>query len=75
METYDVDNNEWSNLPRMSCPRGRFECAILNDKLYACGGSDGRRELDTVECYDGQRWVPVTKMPQSKVSRSNVNHM
>ena len=68
VETYDPDTNVWSNLPCMNYPRGRFECAVLNDRLYACGGSDGRRELDTVECFDGSKWEPSTRMPQSKVT-------
>jgi len=65
---YDSEANIWSSLPSMSCARGRFDCAVLAGHLYACGGSDGRKELDSVEKFDGQKWSPVAKMSSSKVS-------
>ena len=70
VETYDSETNCWSSLAKMSCPRGRFECAVVADKLYACGGSDGRRELNSVECFDGEKWAPSSNMSSSKVSFS-----
>lgn len=29
--------------------RGRFQIAVINDKVYAIGGSNGTTELDSVE--------------------------
>lgn len=32
--------------------RGRFQIAVINDKVYAIGGSNGTTELDSVEVLD-----------------------
>ena len=42
--------------------------APLNDKLYVCGGFDGIRSLNTVECYDPDKdcWTSVTSMDKHR---------
>lgn len=52
VEQYFPDTNTWKTLPAMKVPRGRFQIAILEDKVYAIGGSNGTTELDTVEMLD-----------------------
>lgn len=52
--------------------RGRFKIAVLNDKVYAIGGSNGTTELDSVEMLDmatAGQWV---KMPKLPLARSNM---
>lgn len=51
--------------------RGRFKVAILSDKVYAIGGSNGTTELDSVEMLDLSldKWVKMPKMP---LARSNM---
>lgn len=70
VQVYDRDTNEWNETTPMNVPRGRFMSTLLDGQIYACGGSDGRRDLDTVERFDGQNWQPVARMPQPKVGYS-----
>ena len=39
-------------------------------KIYACGGSDGHREIKTVEVYDSEedRWKYETDCPSALAS-------
>lgn len=43
------ETNSWKMLPSMRESRGRFQIAVINDKVYAIGGSNGTTELDSVE--------------------------
>ena len=51
----------------MNCQRELFEYEVVVDKLYACGGSGGRRELNSVDRFDGEKWAPSSNMSSSKV--------
>ena len=51
---YDLENDKWKIL-KSSMKTPRYECgaAVLNGKIYVCGGRDGNdRILRTVEVYD-----------------------
>lgn len=50
--------------------RGRFKIAVLNDKVYALGGSNGTTELESVEMLDLSigKWVVMPPLP---LARSN----
>jgi hypothetical protein len=50
--------------------RARFDAAERNGRLYACGGSDGYTELNSIECFDPkvQKWSPLPDMKQSRAS-------
>ena len=52
----------------MRCRRGRFDGVVVANKLYACGGSDGRRELNSIECFDGNDWKQRSNMLSFKVT-------
>lgn len=54
MERYDAVLDEWTIIDaRMKKARSRFAAAVLNGKLYVCGGWDGDRgNLNSVEVYD-----------------------
>lgn len=70
-EQYVPENNTWIPAPKMRGSRGRFQIAVLNDKVYAVGGSNGTTELDTVEMWDSSssgKWKEVPKLP---LARSN----
>jgi len=46
----------------MTSRRGRVSAAIVKNKIYVCGGSDGQKELDTGEYLDlisMDKWVPI----------------
>jgi influenza virus NS1A-binding protein len=52
--------------------RGRFKIAVLNDKVYAIGGSNGTTELDSVEMLDLTKQEKWVKMPNLPLARSNM---
>lgn len=51
-EQYIPESNTWLPAPSMRGSRGRFQIAVISDKVYAVGGSNGTTELDTVEMWD-----------------------
>ncbi|CAH1163471.1 unnamed protein product [Phaedon cochleariae] len=71
VEQYIPETNSWKNLPQMRESRGRFQIAVLDEKVYAIGGSNGTTELDSVEMLDLSigKWVKMPKMP---LARSNM---
>lgn len=71
VEQYIPETNTWKLAPSMREARGRFQIAVLGDKVYAVGGSNGTTELDTVEMLDLSvgRW---TNMPRLPLARSNL---
>lgn len=59
-ESYNSITNLWKSRERVVGVRGRLCTAVVEDKVYAIGGSDGRRELSSVEVHDfkkGGQWV------------------
>jgi hypothetical protein len=45
--------------------RGRVAAAIVKNKIYVCGGSDGQKELDTGECLDLKamdKWTSIKEL-------------
>ncbi|UYV67272.1 IVNS1ABP [Cordylochernes scorpioides] len=70
VEVYDTDNNTWTMLKPMRVPRGRFDITVVDDKVYAIGGSDGTTELSSAEFYD-PRTDEWAKLPPSPIVRSN----
>ncbi|VDM95034.1 unnamed protein product [Thelazia callipaeda] len=52
VEEYDMLESSWSSLADMTQCRGRFDAAVLGNKVYAVAGSNGSVDLKTVECYD-----------------------
>ena len=51
-ESYSSITNSWKSRERMNVARGRLCTAVVEDRVYAIGGSDGKRELSTVEVQD-----------------------
>jgi influenza virus NS1A-binding protein len=70
VELYSPERNTWAALAPMREARGRFNIAVVGDKVYAVGGCNGTTELATVECYDPQlgKWTRVTSL---SLARSN----
>lgn len=70
VELYDPGSNVWAALTPMREARGRFNIAVVGDRVYAVGGCNGTTELATVECYDSaeMKWKRVTSLP---LARSN----
>lgn len=57
-ECYNTITNSWKDAQCMTTYRGRLCTAQVDNKIYAIGGSDGRRELSSVETLDlkNGRW-------------------
>lgn len=68
VEQYVPELNIWKTLPPMREARGRFQIAVISDKVYAIGGSNGTNELDSVEMLDLEvgKWTKSTKLPLAK---------
>ncbi len=63
IEQFDPIEDKWNLLPiPMTSRRGRVSAAIVNNKIYVCGGSDGQKELNTGEYFDLKsmdKWLPI----------------
>lgn len=48
VEVFDLQTSKWHKAPSMSTPRRALAAAALADGVYAIGGFDGTKHLDTV---------------------------
>jgi N-acetylneuraminic acid mutarotase len=71
-EVYDPSLNSWSTLNPMSAKRPRAASSVLDDKLYAIGGSD----LDKVEIFDPTTgiWSQGTAIPEPWIHAQAVTY-
>lgn len=72
VESYCPVINKWTEKLSLNEARGRVQIAIINNIVFAVGGSNGVNELDTVECLrlsdnmnDGskQKWKRCANLP------------
>eukprot|EP00928_Gymnodinium_smaydae_P046866 TRINITY_DN31244_c0_g1_i1.p1 TRINITY_DN31244_c0_g1~~TRINITY_DN31244_c0_g1_i1.p1 ORF type:complete len:353 (-),score=28.66 TRINITY_DN31244_c0_g1_i1:267-1325(-) len=52
VECWEVDSSAWRSLPPMRERRSGACAAVLNGRLYVCGGENARTSLRSVECFD-----------------------
>ena len=47
--------------------RKNVATTVVDGKIFCCGGSDGRKKLDSAECYDPSSdiWTLICKMPEA----------
>ena len=64
VEVFDPAAGRWRMAEAMTMLRSRVGVAVLEGKLYAIGGYNGKDRLNTVELYDSKckRWQRVTAM-------------
>lgn len=71
IEQFNPFENKWTLLDiPMTTRRGRVSAAILQNKIYVCGGSDGQQELNTGEMFDLKtmdKWMPIKDLPKPVV--------
>ncbi|MCL1978009.1 MAG: hypothetical protein FWG55_07930 [Candidatus Bathyarchaeota archaeon] len=48
-QIYDIEKDSWSEGPKMSTPRAYLGLAVTNDIIYAIGGFDGAKWLNSNE--------------------------
>jgi hypothetical protein len=51
-ERYDPTTNTWTVIPNMRTARQYFATVVMDDKIFAIGGSDGNTVTSSVECFD-----------------------
>lgn len=75
VESYCPIANKWYEGKSLKEARGRVNIALIGNKLYVVGGSNGVNELDTVECLSLDanveeviKWKKLEKLP---FARSN----
>ena len=61
---YDPATNIWTQITRMQSPRYAHGAVAYKGFIYAIGGHDGSKYLDTGEKYDPQTntWSPIPPM-------------
>ncbi|CAF4814283.1 unnamed protein product [Rotaria sp. Silwood1] len=63
IEQFNPIDGKWTLLSvPMTSRRGRVSAAIINNKIYVYGGSNGQQELNTGEYFDLQsmdKWSPI----------------
>ncbi|PAA93131.1 hypothetical protein BOX15_Mlig022395g1, partial [Macrostomum lignano] len=64
VECYDPGQKQWRVAENMTTHRSRVGVAVLNGRLYAIGGYDGKDRLNTVELFDpgAGQWRRVAPM-------------
>lgn len=79
-ESYNSITNSWKAVECMSTRRGRLSTVRVEDKIYAIGGSDGRKELSAVETLDlkvcqWQKMKVCMPTPRSCLGAAELNGM
>ena len=74
-EYYDPKVGKWTEIARMNQCRFGVGCVVLNDMVYAVGGSDGTN-LKTVERYDPDTntWKMVASMSTARFVLKLINN-
>ena len=64
VEQYNPRDNTWTEMASLVTRRVALGAAVLNDKIYVAGGSDGLESLSSVEVYDPSTdtWSPGDDM-------------
>lgn len=65
-EVYDPSTNQWQLIAPMREHRYRPGAAVVNEKIFVCGGQDEApgKYHESVECYsvDTNQWTIVTDL-------------
>lgn len=65
VENFDPITNRWSSVTRMPERRARFGAAVLNNEIYAVGGSSGSHDQCSVNRYSlaNDKWSKAPPLP------------
>uniref|UniRef100_A0A0X3Q0A8 Kelch-like ECH-associated protein 1 n=1 Tax=Schistocephalus solidus TaxID=70667 RepID=A0A0X3Q0A8_SCHSO len=69
MDSYDPATNSWRTCAPMSVPRNRVAVGVIDDMIYAVGGSTSTTHHKTAEKYDVDLdlWTPIAPMHYPRV--------
>ncbi|KAK5645408.1 hypothetical protein RI129_006708 [Pyrocoelia pectoralis] len=70
VDRYNPLKDEWRPCSPMSAARNRVGVAVMDDLLYAVGGSEGNKYHNSVECYDPEtdRWTDLKPMHTQRLA-------
>ena len=71
---YDVNTGNCKMLPSMKYKRSACTVVVTGDVIVVMGGYDGRKTLDSVECFDliRQVWEELPPMIEPRVCATAV---
>lgn len=74
-EKFDFSTQKWTVLGKMGDPRRALSAVSLPNGVYAIGGYDGEKYLNSVERYDqdSDEWVKVKPMNTKRWTLSSVS--
>ncbi|KAA0191925.1 Kelch ECH-associated protein 1 [Fasciolopsis buskii] len=69
MDCYDPIANSWHTCAPMSVPRNRVAVGVIDDMIYAIGGSTNTLPHNSCEVYDADlgRWTPIACMRYRRI--------
>ena len=76
-EVYDPDNHSWSLGPSLNSLRANCGVAALDGCLFAVGGFNGKKFLNTMEYLDFSKdgfWLSHIPHDERNLDDENVNH-
>ncbi len=75
VETYDPNNDSWSDRNPMSTARESLAASVLGNRIYVCGGRNGLHiDLNSCERYDPEedKWKAIANMMEGRTGHSLV---
>lgn len=63
VDLYDPNTNSWTACASMQEPRGRFALTVVDERVFAIGGSNGQKDLNSVEQFVNNQWSFVGNCP------------
>ncbi|CAH8872821.1 unnamed protein product [Trichobilharzia szidati] len=69
MDCYDPRKNCWTTCAPMSVPRNRVAVGVVDDMIYAVGGSTNTMHHRSSEKYDPDmdQWIPIASMHSRRI--------
>ncbi|CAH8664910.1 unnamed protein product [Schistosoma curassoni] len=69
MDCYDPRKNCWTTCAPMSVPRNRVAVGVVDDMIYAVGGSTNTMHHKSSEKYDPDmdQWIPIASMNSRRI--------
>ncbi|XP_030074286.1 kelch-like ECH-associated protein 1 isoform X2 [Microcaecilia unicolor] len=69
LDCFNPMTNQWSSKAPMNVPRNRVGVGVIDDIIYAVGGSSGSAHLQSVEKYDPEKdeWTFVAAMSVPRI--------
>ena len=71
---FNLKNNRSIQFPPMNTVRVDHSLTVLNNKLYAIGGSDGMGLQLTVEYFNGTKWIFCKSLNNQRYRHKSIAH-